>query len=703
MGYKLIHSLRKLLRPLLAAATIIVAINAEAQTAESVDSLNALLAEATTPEDSVALLHNLYDCLYFDRKPILKQIFETAERAGDYTSMLEVVFVLTASYQHEPEIEEELLELVDRVPESEAQRLQKLYVKLRFEMSKIQRMTEEERQQRLHEALMKYREEGNLDKFDRITHLFVICTNLRSTTYSQLLIYYLNELQSMIDEFPVDELPIRSLFYSLASSSFLNNNLFQQAIEANRRILGLVGQFDKLHESQGRIFRNYDGSLYDCYHNMLMCYEVLTDEEIEDCYNHILQIIDRNPRIKKNIERQNRSRIFYLMAKKRYAEAIPILRYQLEATSDFNGYKNMADALVKAARETGDKESLLYGTALINKLYKERQKAKSDISLNELLTIYDVENLKGQNKDLIIENQRIEIHNRQQTVIAAVVALLVVICLLVWMVSLYLHSRWLAKRLSDSNKKLIEERNTLKETYAKLVNVRDKAKAADRIKSDFVENMSEEIRVPLGAIVEYSHLIADFAEEDERPYIREYADIMTINTDLMIRLVNDLLDLPQLENGELSIHRSPSSLNGICNFALKFVKKHVGPGVDIIFANAGQPDYMILTDPQRVEQVLIQLLTNAAKFTENGSITFGYEISQKRDKVTFTVTDTGIGVPKGMEEAIFNRFVKIDPTTQGNGLGLYIGRLMAKMLGGSLKLDSKYRTGARFIFTVPIL
>ncbi|MDE6369662.1 MAG: HAMP domain-containing histidine kinase [Muribaculaceae bacterium] len=363
----------------------------------------------------------------------------------------------------------------------------------------------------------------------------------------------------------------------------------------------------------------------------------------------------------------------------------------------------MADALVKAARETGDKESLLYGTALINKLFKERQKAKSDISLNELLTIYDVENLKGQNKDLIIENQRIEIHNRQQTVIAAVVAILVVICLLVWMVSLYLHSRWLAKRLSASNKKLIEERNTLKETYAKLVNVRDKAKAADRIKSDFVENMSEEIRVPLGAIVEYSHLIADFAEEDERPYIREYADIMTINTDLMIRLVNDLLDLPQLENGELSIHRSPSSLNGICNFAFKFVKKHVGPLVDIIFATAGQPDYMSLTDPQRVEQVLIQLLTNAAKFTENGSITFGYEISQKRDKVTFTVTDTGIGVPKGMEEAIFNRFVKIDPTTQGNGLGLYIGRLMAKMLGGSLKLDSKYRTGARFIFTVPIL
>ncbi|MDE6369269.1 MAG: HAMP domain-containing histidine kinase, partial [Muribaculaceae bacterium] len=243
----------------------------------------------------------------------------------------------------------------------------------------------------------------------------------------------------------------------------------------------------------------------------------------------------------------------------------------------------------------------------------------------------------------------------------------------------------------------------LKETYAKLVDLRDKAKAAERIKNDFVENMSEEIRVPLGAIVEYSHLVSDFAEEDERAYIREYADAMSVNTDLLIRLVNDVLDLPQLESGELSIHRSPSSIKGICNFALELVKKHVSPNVNIIFANAGQPDSVILTDPQRVEQVLIQLLTNAAKFTDRGSITFGYEISPQRDKITFTLTDTGIGVPRGMEEKIFERFAKIDPTTQGNGLGLYISRRLATMLGGSLKLDSDYRAGARFVFTVPII
>lgn len=689
---------------LLAIVALTLCINVQAQTPETIDSLKTELAKATKPADSVAILHNLYDCFYFnDRKPVLYQIFYTAEHAGDYRSMLEALFVLTGLYLYEPEMEHELIELAKRVPESDSQKALILYIKLRFQMSRTSTMSESERQQRLHEALKTYREEGTLDKFARIRYLFFICSNLRNLTDSKLMNYYLQELQDLVEELPEDELYVRSLYYSLARTAYLNNGLFEQAVETNKRILQIVDKFDRFHESRGRIFRNYDGSLYQCHHDMLVCADVLSDEEIDMSYNKILNIISTNPRIHQDKGLQNRSRIFYLMAKKRYDEAIPLIKEQLKSGPALNGYIIFAKAFVKAASETGDKEALLYGSEIINSLYKERLKVKSDVSLSELQTIYDVESLKDKNKDLTIENQRIEINNRQQSVIAAIIAGLILISILVWMISLYLHSRWLAKRLYVSNKNLIEERNTLKDTYAKLIEVRDKAKAADRIKNDFVENMSDEIRVPLGAIVEYSHLITDFAEEDERAYIREYADAMSVNTGLLIRLVNDVLDLPLLESGELSIHRSPSSVKGICNFALELVKKHVSPDVKIIFANEGQPDSIILTDPQRVEQVLIQLLTNAAKFTNSGSITFGYEISPQRDKITFTLTDTGIGVPRGMEEKIFDRFVKTDPTTQGNGLGLYIGRLLATMLGGSLKLDSHYRAGARFIFTVPIV
>ncbi|MDE5555963.1 MAG: hypothetical protein K2J10_12385, partial [Muribaculaceae bacterium] len=591
MMKRLINRITNLKPTLLIVAALTLCINVQAQTPETIDSLKSELAKATTPADSVAILHNLYDCFYFnDRKPVLYQIFETAERAGDYRSMLEVLFVLTGLYQYEPEMEQELLKLANRVPESESQKAQILYIKLRYQISSLSTMSEAERQQKLHQALKEYREESSFDKFDRISYLFFICINLRNLTDSRLLTYYLQELQGLVEELPEDELPVRSLYYSLARTAYLNNGLHEQAVKTNERILQLVNQFDKFHESQGRIFRNYDGSLYQCYHDMLVCADVLSDEDIDMSYNKILNLISTNPRIHQDKGLQNRSRIFYLMAKKRYDEALPLIKEQLKSGPALQGYILFVKALVKAASETGDKEALLYGSEIINSMYKERLNARSDVSLSELQTIYDVESLKGQNKDLIIENQRIDIDSRQQTIVAMVIAVLVLICVLVWMISMFLHSRWLAKRLFASNKKLIEERNALKETYAKLIEVRDKAKAAERIKNDFVENMSEEIRVPLGAIVEYSHLVTDFAEEDERAYIREYADAMSVNTDLLIRLVNDVLDLPQLESGELSIHRSPSSVKGICNFAIDLVKKHVSPNVKIIFANAGQPD-----------------------------------------------------------------------------------------------------------------
>ena len=702
MIIRLFQSGRVLRLLMVAVLALTACVGVHAQDSDKVDSLRDELAKASTPADSLVILHNIYDCSRFDRVPILDMIFHTAERAGDYRSMLEVVFVLTSSYKNEPEREAEMIEMVDRVPESEAQKLQKLYVRLCFQLANIQRMSEDERQQELLQTLKNYREHPGLDVFDRIRYLFIICTNLRNTTDAGLLTSYLHELQLIIEDFPTDELPIRSIFYALSSPTYLNNNMFAQALEANRHMLDIVGEFDKFHESQGRIYRNYDGSLYDCYHNMLMCYEILSDEEIDRYYNNILEIVSRSLRIRTNIDMQRRSRIFYLMGKRRYSEALPLIREQLDNGRGLHRYHLYADAYVKAAEAVGDKEALLHGLQIINTLLRERLDVKSDVSLGELQTIYDVDNLKTRNKDLTAEIQRAEIKNRHQSVIASIVAILVVVCLLVWMISLAVHSRWLAKHLFTANQKLVEERNALKETYTKLLAVRDKAKAADRVKNDFVENMSNEISIPFRAIVEYSHLIADLAEEDERPYIREYGEIMSVNTDLIVRLVNDLLELPEIESGSLSVHRSPSSVLSICNIALDLVKKHVAPGVKIIFANAGKPDSKIITDPQRVEQVLIQLLSNAAKFTETGSITLAYEINPAKDKITFTVTDTGIGVPRGMEEAIFDRFVKTDPTTQGNGLGLYISRMIADLMNGSLRLDATYRKGARFIFTAPI-
>ncbi len=701
---KLSHRFKNIIRPILVIFLMSFGVKAGAQTAQSADSLYAELVKATTPADSISILHNLYDCFYFsDRKPVLYQIFETAERDKDYPSMLEALFVLASLYQYKPELEAELLEMAKRIPESEQQRALELYIRLRYQATNIRKMSEEERQQKLHQALKNYRDHDMFDKYDRIACLFLICTNLHNSTDSELLLHYLRQLQELVEEFPYEELYVRTVFYTLAINVYIENEMYDLALMANKRMFDLVEQFDRLHSSQGRLFRNYDGTLYNCYHNMLVCGQELTDEEIDMYYGLLKDVVKRNPRIHADKGHQRKSYIFYLMAKKQYGEALPMLKNQLNNNNTKPDLYIFAKLLVKAAQETGDQSAMLAGSKVINSILRERLSTKSDVSLSELQTIYDVEDLKDQNRDLIFENQNIEIAQRKRGIVIMTVIVFVLIGILIWLLNLYVNSRQLEKRLSENNKRLIEERNSLKEMSDKLVDMLDKLKNANRTKSDFVENMSAEIREPLNAIVKYTRLISDHVREDGHPHIiKEYSDMMTVDTDLLVQLVTDILDLPKLENGEISIHKSEASVTGICNFVIGLVRKHVSPDVEIIFANAGQPDIKVITDSKRVEQVLIQILANAAKFTDSGSIILKYIINHERGQLTFTVTDTGVGIPQGMEEKIFERFVKIDPIGQGNGLGLYIGRLLAEMLGGTLSLDSSYHTGARFVFTVPI-
>ena len=152
----------------------------------------------------------------------------------------------------------------------------------------------------------------------------------------------------------------------------------------------------------------------------------------------------------------------------------------------------------------------------------------------------------------------------------------------------------------------------------------------------------------------------------------------------------------------MSVHYESASVLSICRFTIQSVSKHVAPGVSLVFDNDNDPDVIIRTDPRRLEQVLLNMLMNAAKFTESGKINMAYQLSDDKTKITFSVTDTGIGIPRGKEEVIFSRFEKLNSETQGNGLGLYICRLIADLLKGEIKVDADYRKGARFLFTIPI-
>lgn len=228
-----------------------------------------------------------------------------------------------------------------------------------------------------------------------------------------------------------------------------------------------------------------------------------------------------------------------------------------------------------------------------------------------------------------------------------------------------------------------------------LIKARIKAEQSDRLKSAFLANMSHEIRTPLNAIVGFSQLlpVAETAEEKKL-----YSDIINQNSDILLQLINDILDLSKIEAGTLEYVKRPMNLGEACRTIYAVHKERVKEGVSLVFDN-GEEDLLIEGDPNRIMQVVTNFITNASKFTYTGEIRFGFERVGKNVRVY--VTDTGIGIEPEKVEHIFERFVKLNSFAQGTGLGLSICQMIIDKIGGEIGVTSELGKGSTFYFTIP--
>ncbi|MDL2245962.1 hybrid sensor histidine kinase/response regulator, partial [Parabacteroides sp. OttesenSCG-928-J18] len=224
---------------------------------------------------------------------------------------------------------------------------------------------------------------------------------------------------------------------------------------------------------------------------------------------------------------------------------------------------------------------------------------------------------------------------------------------------------------------------------------KEKAEESDRLKSAFLANMSHEIRTPLNAIVGFSGLLAVTEDQQER---EEYISVINANNDLLLQLINDILDLAKIEAGTLDFVYGDVDVNRLFSDIEQSGRLKVKPGVRLAFVDK-QPDFMIYTDKNRLSQVVNNFINNAVKFTDEGSITFGYE---HRDGIIyFYVKDTGCGMSEEGASQVFTRFVKLNSFAQGTGLGLSICEMIVKKMDGEIGVDSELDKGSTFWFTLP--
>ncbi|MDR1402709.1 MAG: response regulator [Tannerellaceae bacterium] len=240
-----------------------------------------------------------------------------------------------------------------------------------------------------------------------------------------------------------------------------------------------------------------------------------------------------------------------------------------------------------------------------------------------------------------------------------------------------------------------EDITSLKKTEIELIKAKEKAEESDRLKSAFLANMSHEIRTPLNAIVGFSDLLALTDDPDERA---EYAGIINTNNELLLQLINDILDLAKIEAGTLDFVFINVDVNRLFADIEQTSRIKAGKTVQLFFEDKA-PYCAIRTDKNRLLQVMTNFLNNAIKFTNEGSIRFGYRI--RENDLYFYVTDTGVGIRKEELTHIFERFVKLNSFVQGTGLGLSICQTIVNKLGGDIGVESDFGKGSTFWFTLP--
>lgn len=298
---------------------------------------------------------------------------------------------------------------------------------------------------------------------------------------------------------------------------------------------------------------------------------------------------------------------------------------------------------------------------------------------------FDIAEYKLPAGSVVVDNTEAQLRKYRSVIYSSVAALILLSLIAVFIYFLYYK-----------NKRL---RNVLENREAELIEAKEKAEESNLLKSAFLANMSHEIRTPLNAIVGFSSLLtsAEISPEERE----EYSAIISTNSELMLTLINDILDISRLETGKIHFVYEDIDIPSLCQQVIMTTTHNRREGVECVFESSYET-YTLRTDVQRLSQVLINLLTNANKFTEQGRITLSFEVLEKEGMVRFAVADTGCGIPPEKQAKVFDRFEKLDEFKQGTGLGLAICRQIVMKVGGKIWVDGTYTSGSRFVFTHPI-
>lgn len=680
-------------------------------TKELSDSLFRSLEKADNPADSLVIMGNLFDIMPRDSGTLVGvEMFDVANRAGDTSAALEILRNLTNRYNRNDSM---LVELYNRtlryskLGNNSVQSINKeelnetrTFIRLARNIYQARHTDDKQRKELLLDFMQTTALNPPANLYDRIVLQHAICVLLSQLGASDLLSTKLDELGELIDQLPPSAISLRSTFNVHAAMLYSENGKYEKSMKADKMTLEGIELLEKHYKEINRPYRNFDANRYIIYTRFLSNFPLLAPHEVEKYYKLAMEMVDRDFTSSETNSLYPGPQIYYNLAYKNYDKALAYIKSCINNPHNKPYKRRLLKYEIDCAEALGDKETQLQASREYNKLLEQYISERLDEKYRELQVISFTSDMTNNYNRLQIEKQQSEARALRWIVIVAVIAALVLLISVVILLRLNRRNRMLLMTLDKSNQSLREESQNLEESRKDLLKARDMAQKANNMKTDFIKNMSYEVNAPLKAINEYCKLIVDCSDASNRKYLERFSSLVELNSELLTTIVNDVLHISEIDSDSVPVHNKSTDLRTLCTMVLDGVRHRIAPNVSLQFDTAS-PAISLFTDPQRVHQILLNLLTNAAKFTNRGSITLGYTVDESSDKVIFSVTDTGIGIKGDKQEAIFDRFVKLDKETQGAGLGLTISRMLARIMGGDVRLDTTYTKGARFILILP--
>lgn len=668
-------------------------------------TLHEQLANIYNTADSVLVLENIYDLALMYRPSkadsIAEVTYRTARRADNYAASLDMLRQRANLNLANDSVMKLMRRRASTIPPSGDRDRTLAFIDIMLNSYNSRNLDEEARNEQFSSELRQYTLNPPESIYDRIVLLHSVCVNLSRETRGELLMKYSARLLEMIDSVADPNYVLHNVFYVQAAIDYSYAGLDAKAVETDRKLLQSIDSMEVMYARAGRPYRYYDSHRYIIYTRMLSNWKALTPEEIEDYYRKAIYISSKDSRARVAYKRLPRPDIYYSMATKDYETARRLLVENLDNPSSKPYRRHFLRYLLESCRALGDNVTALGAYEEYIALLEAELDRRVQERYKELQVLYEVQDMKRQYQNLSAEKQLAEYSAQRRTIYISLAFAGVLVVLVVILVWLNRRARRLARTLAHANEALRHERDNLRTSQAELMDARDRAEKASNFKSDFIKNLSREVAIPLKAISEYTHLIVDCTDSSGKSYLERYTDLIDQNCQLVNSIASDVLHLAEIDSASLSVQRRSVDLYRTVSAVVDTVSTRVPAGVTLALDEAS-PRIEINTDPRRLQQILLALTGNAVKFTREGSIVVSYEITPDRENVEISVTDTGIGIPSEQSERIFERFVKLDKDTQGVGLGLTIARLVARLLGGDVRLDTSYAGGARFVLTLPL-